>query len=266
MNLSVAAAMLVFLVNPGSQWAGDKVVNYKMAELEELPEVQDASYTSWERTTEGEDVLRVLGFRMVHDLVDLETQSIEAPLFSDWVKIGRGRANISGREMIWTFDELEADYLDERGGTILEASVTHLGYQGAPFEFEPQQDQNLAELYSLVAERFAIGELGNMKIELLDRDEHLELNIGWSLNDGFELKFQVFAAISYREFRRQGYEATYWSNHVSEPVRVSMQNRMQEHDASRLFDIDWAARPEVFEPLIELVLREVPNTLDNIKG
>jgi hypothetical protein len=265
MNLSVAAAMLVFLVNPTSQWAGDKVVNYKMAELAELPEVQEASYTSWERFTEGEDVLRVSGFRMVHELVELETRQIDAPLFADWVKIGFGRADIPNRQMIWTFDGLEADYLDERNGTILEASVTHLTYQGDPFEFEPQENADLAELYAVVAERFAQGDLGDMQIRLLDRGGHLELGIGWTLNDGFALHFQVFADISYREFRRQGYEAEFWSSHVKKPVLVSM-GRSGEGQASRQFDIDWAARPEVFEPLIELVLREVPNTLDSIKG
>lgn len=265
MNISVAAAMLVFLVNPSSQWAGDKVVNYKMAELEELPEVHKASYTSWERFTEGEDVLRVSGFTMIHDLVTLETQRIEAPLFSDWVKIGFGRADIPNREMVWTFDGLEANYLDQRNGTILEASVTHLTYQGQPFEFEAQQDANLAELYTVVAARFAEGELGDMQIELLDRGGHLELNIGWGLDDGFALHFQVQAEISYREFRRRGYEAELWSSHVREPVEVNLAYGGSGYE-SRQFEIDWSARPEVFEPLIELVLREVPATLDSIKG
>ena len=265
MNLSVAAAMLVFLVNPASQWAGDKVVNYKMAELTELPEVQEASYTSWERFTEGEDVLRVSGFRMVHDLVELETKQIDAPLFSDWVKIDFGRADISNREMIWMFDVLQTDYLDERNGTILKASVSHLTYQGDPFEFETQENADLAELYTFVAGRFALGDLGDMDIELIDRGGYLELGISWELSDGFFAHFQVVADISYREFRRLGYEGEFWSSHVNKPVQVTM-GRSDEGQASRQFDIDWAARPEVFEPLIELVLREVPNALDSIKG
>lgn len=265
MNLSVAAAMIVFLVNPSSQWAGDTVVNYKMAELEELPSVSEASYKSWERFTEGEDVLRVSGFRMMHRLVELEAEKIEAPLFSDWVKIEHGRAEIPGREMIWAFTGLQADYLDERSGTILAARVTQLTYRGAPFEFEEQQSADLTELYSVVAQRFALGDLGDMQVELLDRGKHLELNIGWALKGSFELHFQVLANISYREFRRQGYEADFWSGHVTEPVQVRLTHG-SDSEEPRYFDIDWAARPEVFEPLIELVLREVPNTLDSIKG
>lgn len=257
--------MLVFLVNPGSQWAGDTVVNYKMTELEELPEVQMVGYSSWERTTEGEDVLRVFDFRMTHDLVDLKTQQIEAPLFSDWVKIGFGQAYIPGREMVWTFDALEADYLDERRGTILRASVTSLTYEGAPFTFETQEDANLNDLYSMVAQRFELGDLGDMRIELLDAESGLELTIGWILDDGFELSFKVLAEMSYREFRRQGYEAEFWNGHVNRPVLVSIANP-SEQSSARTFEIDWAARPNVFEPLIELVLREVPDTLDSIKG
>lgn len=265
MNISVAAAMLVFLVNPSSQWAGDTVVNYKMEELEDLPEVFEASYASWERFTEGEDVLRVNGFRMVHELVSLETESIETPLFSDWLRIGQGRADISEHEMVWSFDGLEADYANERNGTILSASVKHLTYQGEPFEFEEQENADLTELYSVVAEQFAQGDLGDMQIVLLDKGKYLELNIGWELEDGFALQFQVLADISYREFRRQGYDAEFWSSHVDAPVQVTLAGD-RSGEGSRRFPINWAARPEVFEPLIELVLREVPNTLDSIKG
>ena len=52
------------------------------------------------------------------------------------------------------------------------------------------------------------------------------------------------------------------------PILVELEATIIDVNADSVesLGIDWSARPEVFEPLIELVLREVPNTLENIKG
>lgn len=265
MNLSVAAAALVFLFNPTAQWAGDKVVDYKIEELLELPEVSSAGYDSWVRLQDEQDVLRVKGFYMDHQMVNLQTQTIDVPLFHDWLRIGSARAEIPGRDMVWSFSQLQADFASERNGQILAAMVDGLTYQGAPFEFAQVNDPLVADLYQLVADQFAVGELGSMEVRLLDRGAFLELHIGWQQESVFKLDFTVRADISYRAFQRDGYEAERWSESVSQPVQVHMRRGSKE-GLARDFGISWSARPEVFEPLIELVLREVPRTLESLKG
>jgi hypothetical protein len=113
-NLSEAAATLIFLLNPDSQWAGDKVLAYKIDELLESPEVHAAAFDSWLRIREDQDVLRVSGFRMNHRLVNLDTAQIYVPLFDDWLEIREARAEMPERDMVWSFSELEADFSEEK--------------------------------------------------------------------------------------------------------------------------------------------------------
>ncbi len=265
MNLSVAAATLIFLLNPGSQWAGDRVLASKLSELVEMPSVHSADFDSWLRIREGQDVLRVSGFRMEHDLVSLNTDHIYVPLFDNWLRIETASANMPDKQMSWSFRQLEANFAGQQQGLLLSAKVSGLSYRGLAFDFGEQMQGELAGFYHFVADRFERGDLGDMRVELLDMKDYLQLTISWEQEGDFAMAFQVRSAVSYRDFSRRGYDSEVWSANVTEPVQVNLSTR-DPVGVPEQFAIDWAVRPPVFEPLIELVLREVPNTINSMKG